>query len=121
MDECLRCGACCASFRVSFYWAEGWSRGLPDRMVEKVNPQMACMAGTNQMQPRCQALHGTVGEGVNCTLYAQRPEPCRQVMPGDGKCREARQRHGLAPLPGFPMSEGGDGCLGVPAPPLSPP
>ena len=98
MDECLRCGACCASFRVSFYWAEAWARGLPDLLVEKVNPQLACMAGTNRLDPRCLALHGVVGEQVRCAAYDLRPEPCREVLPGDGKCREARQRHGLAPI-----------------------
>src|SRR5512139_3157229 len=98
MDECQRCGACCASFRVSFYWAEAWSRGLPDLLVEKVNAQMACMAGTNQVDPRCLGLHGTVGRQVNCAVYAMRPEPCREVIPGDARCLAARQRHGLPPL-----------------------
>ena len=99
MDECLRCGACCASFRVSFYWAEAWSRGLPDLMVEKVNPQMACMAGTNHTDPRCLALHGAIGDEVRCVVYGMRPEPCREVRAGDDKCRDARLRHGLAPIP----------------------
>ena len=98
MDECQRCGACCAKFRVSFYWAEAWSRGLPDLLVEKVNAQMACMAGTNQPDPRCLALQGSVGEQVRCTVYGIRPEPCRELMPGDAKCLQARQRHGLPPL-----------------------
>ena len=99
MDECQRCGACCAQFRVSFYWAEAWARGLPDLMVEKVNAQMACMAGTNHVDPRCVALQGKVGEDVRCSVYSLRPEPCRQVMPGDERCLEARRRHGLPPLP----------------------
>jgi Fe-S-cluster containining protein len=99
MNECQRCGACCARYRVSFYWAEAWSRGLPDRLVDKVNPQMACMAGTNQPDPRCLALEGRVGGQVHCAVYEQRPEPCRQVEPGDERCMEARRRHGLPPLP----------------------
>jgi hypothetical protein len=99
MDECQRCGACCAYFRVSFYWAEAWSRGLPDPLVEKVNPQMACMAGTNRRNPRCLALHGKLGEEVHCSVYELRPEPCRQLQPGDEKCLEARRSKGLAPLP----------------------
>jgi len=98
MDECQRCGACCAQYRVSFYWAEAWSRGLPDLMVEKVNAHMACMAGTNQQDPRCLALQGRVGESVHCAVYELRPEPCRQVRPGDERCNEARRYKGLAPL-----------------------
>jgi uncharacterized protein len=98
MDECQRCGACCAHFRVSFYWAEGWSRGLPDLLVEKVNHQMACMAGTNQVQPRCVSLDGIVGQQVRCSVYALRPEPCRELQPGEEKCLAARRAKGLGPL-----------------------
>ena len=98
MEECQRCGACCAHYRVSFYWAEAWSRGLPDSIVEKVNAQMACMAGTNRVDPRCIALHGTVGEQVRCSVYDLRPEPCREVLPGDEKCAVARAHKGLPPL-----------------------
>jgi uncharacterized protein len=103
MDECQRCGACCAQYRVSFYWAEAWSRGLPDLLVEKVNAQMACMAGTNQQQPYCLALQGRVGEQVRCAVYEQRPDPCRQVQRGDERCTQARLHKGLAPV--SPMSE----------------
>jgi len=106
MDECRRCGACCAQYRVSFYWAEAWSRGLPDLMVEKVNAQMACMAGTNQKDPRCLALQGRVGESVRCAVYELRPEPCRQVLPGDERCNEARRHKGLAPLRGDQLPPG---------------
>ena len=105
MDECRRCGACCASFRVSFYWAEAWSRGLPVLLVEKVTPQLACMAGTHQPDPRCLALQGRVGEQVRCTMYEQRPGPCREVLPGDEKCLQARRRHGLPPLPALPQPD----------------
>ena len=30
-NPCQSCGACCAAYRVSFYWAEG--EGLPEAMV----------------------------------------------------------------------------------------
>ena len=35
-NPCLDCGACCASFRVSFYWSEAEARGLPAEMTEQV-------------------------------------------------------------------------------------
>jgi Fe-S-cluster containining protein len=97
-DLCQRCGACCAHFRVSFYWAEAPQRGLPDSSVEQVTPLLACMAGTNQPEPRCHALAGQVGERVSCGLYGQRPSPCRELQPGEDKCNQARQAHGLTPL-----------------------
>jgi uncharacterized protein len=97
-QPCLRCGACCASFRVSFYWSEAEQRGLPLASVEKAAPLLACMAGTNQQRPLCHGLEGTIGEQVSCRLYEARPSPCREVQPGDAKCQLARARHGLAPL-----------------------
>lgn len=35
-DECLRCGACCAHFRVSFYWAE--AELMEEHLVEPLTP-----------------------------------------------------------------------------------
>jgi Fe-S-cluster containining protein len=97
-NPCLTCGACCAAFRVSFYWAEAEERGLPGALTEPLQRWFACMAGTNQAQPRCVALQGEVGGAVACTAYAQRPTPCREVDAGDDKCQRARFLHGLAPL-----------------------
>lgn len=97
-NPCLDCGACCMSYRVSFYWADGEARGLPAALTEQLNPFLVCMAGTNTARPRCAALQGTVGGPVACAVYEQRPEPCREVQPGDEKCRRARGRHGLSPL-----------------------
>jgi len=93
VNPCMSCGACCASFRVSFYWAE--ASGLPDALTERVSPLYSCMAGTHSKTPRCAALQGEVGGAVACSVYAQRPSPCREVVAGDAKCLTARQRHGL--------------------------
>ena len=57
-NPCLRCGACCAHFRVSFYWAEADpSRGgtVPADLAEDLTPVLSCMKGTNQARPRCAA------------------------------------------------------------------
>jgi uncharacterized protein len=81
---------------VSFYWAEADARGLPLELTSKVNERFSCMAGTDLPKPRCGALAGKVGEHVACTVYAQRPDACREVQAGDEKCLKARARHGLA-------------------------
>lgn len=94
-NPCLQCGACCATYRVSFYWAEAEERGLPDSLIEQVSPWHACMAGTWQPEPRCRALVGAIGESVSCLVYPQRPSPCRELQPGEDKCNRARVRHGL--------------------------
>lgn len=100
LSVCQQCGACCASFRVSFYWAEAPQGGLPDDLVEPVTPHLACMAGTNQPVPRCRALAGEVGQEVTCTVYPSRPSACREVQPGSEKCNRARARHGLGAISG---------------------
>lgn len=97
-NPCLDCGACCASFRVSFYWSEAEARGVPAALTEQVNAWFSCMAGTNQAHPRCTALEGQVGGATHCRVYAQRPSPCREVEAGDSQCAKARARHGLPAL-----------------------
>jgi Fe-S-cluster containining protein len=98
-NPCLSCGACCMSYRVSFYWAEADELGLPSGMTERVTPHVSCMAGTNASSPRCAALGVGDAGPMACGVYAQRPSPCREVQPGDDKCRRARGRHGLPALP----------------------
>jgi Fe-S-cluster containining protein len=104
VNICQQCGACCAFFRVSFYWAEAPERGLPDEFVEKVNTHLSALAGTNQPRVHCRALEGEVGKSVTCRVYAQRPSPCREVEVGDDKCTRARASYGLPPLSPEPDS-----------------
>ena len=101
-NPCQACGACCATFRVSFYWADADARGLPAELTEQINPRFGCMAGTNHRTPRCAALGGTIESEVSCRVYEQRPEPCREVQASDGQCLKARARHGLPAHPAFP-------------------
>ncbi len=110
-SPCLTCGACCATFRVSFYWAEMRSAGgwVPDELTEKLNLHRSCMRGTSQAEPRCVALQGEVGREVSCSIYQDRPSPCREFSSNDHPtaynegCDKARGRFGLPPLaPGNP-------------------
>jgi Fe-S-cluster containining protein len=62
------------------------------------------MSGTNNRQSRCTALRGAIGDGVSCSVYENRPSPCREfAMSGeDGvendACNRARAHYGLPPL-----------------------
>lgn len=40
LNPCMTCGACCAYFRVSFYWAEGddASGRVPASLTESITP-----------------------------------------------------------------------------------
>jgi Fe-S-cluster containining protein len=104
-NPCLSCGACCMTYRVSFYWAEADARGLPPELTEQVTPFYSCMAGTNARQPRCAALQAGEGAAVTCSVYEQRPAPCREVQTGDERCLRARAHHGFAPLPAQTLAE----------------
>jgi len=113
LNHCQHCGACCATYRVSFYTGEmdDFPGGVvPSGLVEKINDVMACMRGTDRQPPRCTALQGTIGVEVGCAIYEFRPSPCREFAPyaaigqGDDACNEARRRHGLPPLDVLPSS-----------------
>lgn len=107
-NPCLECGACCAHFRVSFYWGECQSGGglVPDEWVTQVTPNRVAMLGTEAKPARCVALVGQVGHaGVSCSMYAQRSSTCREFDASwenrvhNASCDTARAAHGLAPLP----------------------
>jgi Fe-S-cluster containining protein len=107
INPCLSCGACCARYRVSFYWAEvddATPGGVPAELTEKLGWQRRVMKGTNRPHPRCEALVGEIGRAVSCAVYERRPQVCRELEASwsqgrrDGKCDEARRAWGFAPL-----------------------
>lgn len=107
MHPCLRCGACCAAFRVTFYRGEaleGLDGAVPPELTEPVGPFRLAMRGTNRPSPRCVALHGEIGVATRCEIHPVRPTPCREFSASweDGepnpRCDAARARVGLPPL-----------------------
>ena len=116
-DPCLTCGACCASFRVSFYWAESDETVaccVPAHLTCHVAPLLCAMKGTDQPHPWCVALRGSVGVSVRCSIYERRPSVCHEVLPSgqDGVanpwCDRARALWGLPPL-GLALAGGQEG------------
>lgn len=101
MDSpCLTCGACCAALRVGFPERQTTRSGgpVPFALTEPWIPGHRRMRGTADPDPRCVALEGPIG-AARCGIYPRRPEPCRDLAPGDPHCLAARARHGLPPLP----------------------
>lgn len=106
-NPCLRCGACCACFRVSFYWGESDAAPggyVPTELTQPISPHRSAMKGTDQPKPRCLALQGVVGQTVSCSIHPQRPSPCREFNASweqgefNEACDRARQKYSLAPL-----------------------
>jgi uncharacterized protein len=105
-NPCLRCGACCASFRVDFDRSELLSEGgtVPDGLALPLTGRLFRLRGTDHASPRCAALTGQVGQQASCGIHEWRPSPCREfglrapMGLGDEACNRARARHGLASL-----------------------
>ena len=106
-NPCLRCGACCAYYRASFYWTEAdpfLGGSVPPELTVPLTPHLVAMRGTTHPPMRCVALDGTVGDQVSCTIYERRSTSCHDVEPWeeDGnpgmRCTKARAAHGLPPL-----------------------
>jgi Fe-S-cluster containining protein len=109
LTPCTTCGACCATYRVTFRREEldevpGGC--VPAAFTEKIDEHGVFMRGTASRSPRCVALEGTIGVRVGCAIYDRRPSPCRAFAPdaarghGDMSCGDARRLHGLPPLEG---------------------
>ena len=105
-NPCTSCGACCATYCVSFYCGEIDEEPggrVPAGLVERVTPVMACMRGTERQPPRCAALRSEIGAAVSCAIYEFRPSACRDFSPlavtgsADEACNDARRRYGLPP------------------------
>jgi len=105
----MECGACCASFRVAFYWREAESKdaykAVPAGYFEELDSMSRCMKGTNNKHhPQCVALKGTIGVDGHCSIYENRPSPCRKFEASyenghrNTRCDDARAKHGLKPL-----------------------
>lgn len=103
-NPCMACGACCAAFRVSFYWREASDAtpgGVPVELAEDFNQRLRVMKGTCQNPVRCAALQGEIGVAVQCAIYDKRPSVCREFsMAWDDRganplCDTARAMHGL--------------------------
>lgn len=107
INPCLSCGACCALFRASFYWAETSEYtpgGVPAEHTVKVNDFFVAMKGSEKNPPRCNCLIGEIGSRVYCEIYENRSSICRDFKPAWEKeepsagCDQARIAWGLSPL-----------------------
>lgn len=107
VHPCLSCGACCAAYRVAFHWSEAAPElggSTPPQLTERLDPHRVLMRGTLSSPVRCVALRGDVGRDAHCSIYPQRPSPCRTLPVAwehgepSPQCDRARAAHGLMAL-----------------------
>lgn len=74
-------------------------------MVTPTGPDEYVMRGTDTPSaPRCVALNGQVGKDASCSIYENRPSPCRKFEASytyglkEPRCDEARATFGMPPL-----------------------
>lgn len=104
MFDCTTCGACCRSpasnreqnFR--FYVEIQDGCGMLDRPDQKkfvVRDDWGRPHMRLDNAGRCVALVGPIGKKVRCTVYGDRPSPCKRVTAGDDDCLRARREAGF--------------------------
>jgi len=107
VSPCISCGACCAFYRCSFYWAEADCAAdgtVPFEMTEKLNDFRLMMRGMSGLTPRCIALLGEIGKSVRCSIYDLRSSVCRDFPVSwengvhNPRCDKARLAWGLGIL-----------------------
>ena len=76
-------------------WKIGRKDGQANLQVPKTN---LAMVATNQKNPRCIALQGTIGEQVSCGMYELRSTSCKEVQVADVQCNKARIAHNMIPF-----------------------
>ena len=101
--DCRDCGACCVNLPTNrtlgfIYWVEiSDGDAILDRadLVEKhvVRDKDGVPHLRILQDGRCAALRGIVGTDVWCSIYPDRPSPCRKVEPGDANCLRYRREH----------------------------
>lgn len=92
--DCQACGACCAFSRD---WPRFWTddEAAVGRIPRRYRD--ATSVGMRTDGDRCSALIGEIGCSTGCAIYADRPQVCRDCLPGDDACRMARRRFALSP------------------------
>jgi len=107
VNPCLTCGACCALYRASFYWAEAddvTENGVPVELTRQLTPFRRCMLTVGVDKKRCIALQGIIGAGVACGIYEKRASVCRDFAAAwdhgvpNPRCDAARAVFNLPPL-----------------------
>src|SRR5262245_35655051 len=97
--QCDECGVCCKSFPIFASAADGEREPRVAAEGRRLPMQHETPRWTYRLYPLPFLSACPFAGGDNrCTIYATRPDVCREMPAGGWQCQEARRRHGLPPL-----------------------
>lgn len=96
---CNSYGACCRTFPIFAAAPDAQREPRIQSEARRLPESLATPEWTYQLFPlpfheTCCFLNGE----NRCTIYATRPDVCREFAPGSPQCQEARTRRGLSLL-----------------------
>jgi Fe-S-cluster containining protein len=96
---CDGCGVCCGAFLI---FASKMDADREPRIVaeSRLLPRSLAAPGWSRQLFPLPFLDtcGFLDEAKHCTIYATRPQVCRDFPAGGVQCQQARSRAGLSPL-----------------------
>ena len=90
--DCQTCGACC---RAAY---DSVTVEREDPVIARHGELMVVRATYTELRregDRCAALLGSIARGFTCSIYTERPQPCRDFELAGEHCIVARRRVGL--------------------------
>jgi uncharacterized protein len=99
LPECLACGTCCFSLLPNFVRVTGDDHA---RLAERADDLVwfdGIRAFMRMADGHCAALVLDAGSGqFFCSVYADRPQVCRELERGSGACLAEREQKAERPL-----------------------
>ena len=89
--DCFRCGACCFSGNPRYVRVTGDDYARLGELAEAFTFFIENRCYLNIVGDRCAALQIDARSGLwRCRIYPQRPQICRDLLPGSAQCEAER-------------------------------
>jgi Fe-S-cluster containining protein len=105
--DCVTCGACCYNpdDNRDLEYIDYIEIEARDRIMKKPDLVRRLVVLDKDFLPhmrlnhhqRCVALTGRLGVEVGCSIYLDRPSPCRTFKAGSKHCKQYRKERGVDP------------------------
>jgi Fe-S-cluster containining protein len=75
--------------------AEKLTEGQQEWLVDRGHRKAIGLKQNEDGVHVCHALDGTIGGGAHCSIHDNKPQLCREFVPGNEQCLLARNRNNL--------------------------